>query len=199
MSRLFEQNTPEALTPTLKEALLRVSPQEPLFVEVTPVGDSAPMHCYGNVERLVSGRGGEAVSGWIVYEGGAGRYLKLVHHHLWRTPDGDLVDPTPSDERRNLFLPDPTPDRKQASLYIQLDDSPETAEGIEFMKQLDSQHVTLFERLRSSPTSTRLVPVRRSGRVGRNDRCPCNSGRKFKKCCGPVLSNRTQGEQDSPV
>lgn len=30
----FEQNTPEALPPTLKEALLRVSPQEPCFVEV---------------------------------------------------------------------------------------------------------------------------------------------------------------------
>lgn len=199
MSRLFEQNTPGVLTLALEAVLRQVSPQPPLFVEVTPVGDSAPMHCYGNVERLVSVRGGEAVSGWIVYEGGAGRYLKLVHHHLWRTPDGTLVDPTPSDERRNLFLPDTTPYRKQASLYLQLDDSPETTEGIESMKQLDSEHLKLFERLRSSLTSSRIVPVRRSVRVGRNDRCPCNSGLKFKKCCGPVLSNRSRAQQDSPV
>jgi len=26
--------------------------------------------------------------------------------------------------------------------------------------------------------------VRREGKVGRNDPCPCGSGRKFKKCCG---------------
>jgi hypothetical protein len=25
---------------------------------------------------------------------------------------------------------------------------------------------------------------RRSGKVGRNDPCPCGSGRKYKKCCG---------------
>jgi len=37
--------------------------------------------------------------------------------------------------------------------------------------------------------SDRLVPrseseVRRSPRVGRNEPCPCGSGRKFKRCCG---------------
>lgn len=25
--------------------------------------------------------------------------------------------------------------------------------------------------------------VRRVPKIGRNDRCPCGSGRKFKKCC----------------
>ncbi|WP_158972709.1 SEC-C metal-binding domain-containing protein [Paraglaciecola sp. L3A3] len=29
------------------------------------------------------------------------------------------------------------------------------------------------------------TPVRRKlAKVGRNDLCPCNSGLKFKKCCG---------------
>ena len=28
------------------------------------------------------------------------------------------------------------------------------------------------------------APVRRAQTVGRNDPCPCGSGRKFKKCCG---------------
>jgi hypothetical protein len=27
-------------------------------------------------------------------------------------------------------------------------------------------------------------PVRRAGKVGRNDPCPCGSGKKYKKCCG---------------
>ncbi|WP_159821522.1 SEC-C metal-binding domain-containing protein [Colwellia sp. 20A7] len=26
--------------------------------------------------------------------------------------------------------------------------------------------------------------INTSPKVGRNDLCPCNSGRKFKKCCG---------------
>ncbi|MBM3307437.1 MAG: preprotein translocase subunit SecA [Candidatus Eisenbacteria bacterium] len=30
----------------------------------------------------------------------------------------------------------------------------------------------------------RPEPVRRAERVGRNDPCPCGSGRKYKKCCG---------------
>lgn len=28
------------------------------------------------------------------------------------------------------------------------------------------------------------VPVRAAGKTGRNDPCPCGSGRKYKKCCG---------------
>ena len=29
-----------------------------------------------------------------------------------------------------------------------------------------------------------IKPVIRSSKVGRNDLCPCNSGKKYKKCCG---------------
>ncbi len=35
------------------------------------------------------------------------------------------------------------------------------------------------------PQATKPVPIRNSGQqVGRNDPCPCGSGRKYKKCCG---------------
>lgn len=27
-------------------------------------------------------------------------------------------------------------------------------------------------------------PVRKGKKIGRNDPCPCNSGKKYKKCCG---------------
>jgi hypothetical protein len=30
----------------------------------------------------------------------------------------------------------------------------------------------------------RLMPVRAAATPGRNDKCPCGSGKKFKKCCG---------------
>jgi preprotein translocase subunit SecA len=35
------------------------------------------------------------------------------------------------------------------------------------------------------PSQSRPAPVRQQvAKVGRNDPCPCGSGRKYKKCCG---------------
>ena len=37
-------------------------------------------------------------------------------------------------------------------------------------------------------------PVRReSPKIGRNDPCPCGSGRKYKKCCGKMKNNAPEG------
>jgi preprotein translocase subunit SecA len=30
----------------------------------------------------------------------------------------------------------------------------------------------------------KLTPIVAGNKVGRNDPCPCNSGKKYKKCCG---------------
>jgi preprotein translocase subunit SecA len=30
----------------------------------------------------------------------------------------------------------------------------------------------------------KLEPIRKTVRVGRNDPCPCGSGKKYKHCCG---------------
>lgn len=38
---------------------------------------------------------------------------------------------------------------------------------------------SLLNRLRPQP----MTPVRRPAKVGRNDPCPCGSGRKYKQCC----------------
>jgi SWIM/SEC-C metal-binding protein len=29
-----------------------------------------------------------------------------------------------------------------------------------------------------------LTPIKVENKIGRNDPCPCGSGRKYKKCCG---------------
>lgn len=36
----------------------------------------------------------------------------------------------------------------------------------------------------SDPYSDRLEPIHSSAKVGRNEPCPCGSGKKYKKCCG---------------
>jgi uncharacterized protein YecA (UPF0149 family) len=33
-----------------------------------------------------------------------------------------------------------------------------------------------------------LSPASHAGKTGRNDPCPCQSGKKYKKCCGQVRS-----------
>ena len=55
-------------------------------------------------------------------------------------------------------------------------------------------HISEFRDLVASGTAhsggiakTRVLGVERRGtKVGRNDPCPCGSGKKFKKCCGTI-------------
>jgi uncharacterized protein len=43
----------------------------------------------------------------------------------------------------------------------------------------------LFAPMREQVDRERRAPIRRTERkIGRNDPCPCGSGRKYKKCCG---------------
>ena len=54
---------------------------------------------------------------------------------------------------------------------------------------LDEAATALPERLRSiggtAAASGSSEPIRRPGsKLGRNDPCPCGSGKKFKRCCG---------------
>ena len=41
------------------------------------------------------------------------------------------------------------------------------------------ENIVDLERLQNP-----VAPVRVEQKTGRNDPCPCNSGKKFKKCCG---------------
>lgn len=44
---------------------------------------------------------------------------------------------------------------------------------------------SLFRKEQGLWYYTQAAPLQaRSGKVGRNEPCPCGSGRKFKKCCG---------------
>ena len=40
------------------------------------------------------------------------------------------------------------------------------------------------EMVEEMPSAPALVPLRAEHKVGRNDPCPCGSGKKYKKCCG---------------
>jgi uncharacterized protein len=67
--------------------------------------------------------------------------------------------------------------KKEKDAEKWMDAVPEALEGI---------HAFWLERRKDSngnPTMDAL-PVTRAPKVGRNEPCPCGSGKKFKKCCG---------------
>ncbi len=47
----------------------------------------------------------------------------------------------------------------------------------------------LLENLSDGSVSKKTVVVRKAERVGRNDLCPCGSGKKYKKCCGAAQNS----------
>jgi uncharacterized protein len=45
------------------------------------------------------------------------------------------------------------------------------------------------EQRQVSPGAHRTEPRRNAPKVGRNDPCPCGSGKKYKRCCGGAAVN----------
>jgi preprotein translocase subunit SecA len=54
-------------------------------------------------------------------------------------------------------------------------------ERLERRRRVEQQRMVLS---RGEGGDEKKSPVRREKKVGRNDPCPCGSGKKYKKCCG---------------
>ena len=54
------------------------------------------------------------------------------------------------------------------------------------MAELNRRAAASIEKMRAElfPGLSGEKPGKKKDRVGRNDACPCGSGKKFKKCCG---------------
>ena len=48
---------------------------------------------------------------------------------------------------------------------------------------------------RSSSNTEKSKPVVKKDKVGRNDPCPCGSGKKYKKCCGANITYNDEQPQ----
>ena len=46
------------------------------------------------------------------------------------------------------------------------------------------QGKTVYDRMQESASTGPKSQVKNSSKIGRNDPCPCGSGKKYKKCCG---------------
>ena len=54
---------------------------------------------------------------------------------------------------------------------------------IEFQQDIYFMLNTYKETYKTPPKRGRYVEVRTEPKIGRNEPCPCGSGKKYKKCC----------------
>ena len=83
------------------------------------------------------------------------------------------------------FIPEDGKLREETQYYYYHGEAnnPRDIESIAAQHEIDHQVGILFT---DREVKQKSVPFVNLGKIGRNDPCPCNSGKKYKKCCGLV-------------
>jgi preprotein translocase subunit SecA len=100
---------------------------------------------------------------------------------LTKAADGEFFDAEAVDA---VYAdgPEAPPPADQWREYYDLTSRPEEDEGPDFdLEALAAQRDMLAPLDNMVPAEG---PARAEAKVGRNDPCPCGSGKKYKKCCG---------------
>lgn len=134
----------------------------------------------------------------LVLEGNEGPFRRAHANGQWKLGRHDdaeremqaLIDADPDDAWNYIWWGDfyamegpEDPDRAEA-IYRRALECPTVREREAVLERLDLVAELRGEKPR--PRAPRPVPagdVVRAGKVGRNDPCPCGSGKKHKKCC----------------
>jgi len=59
------------------------------------------------------------------------------------------------------------------------------------IREIQAQHVEIQEKMHKFAQPPVQQPIRRPAEPGRNSRCPCNSGLKYKRCCANKMLQTT--------
>jgi hypothetical protein len=182
-----------------------VSDPQPRFLKVAPVPEADSNECFPAVARQIEIAGGAVCYGWRIWE--LPRvFIEAEFHAVWRNPEGELCDITPAPQgiSRILFLPDAG--RVYEGRQVRNVRRPITAhpEIKEFFQACDDEFelmnrgtranehgaITLEDaeaedlytiEMRKTEAITKILQG--LPRIGRNDPCPCGSGKMYKKCC----------------
>ncbi len=101
------------------------------------------------------------------------------------TPEG--VRDALLDKVTELALPQQARERapEVVALFLEwLEDGGRLAGGREFAQSVRAMAPGYLDRLAPDGGVKRPALKRAAEKVGRNDPCPCGSGKKYKKCCG---------------
>ncbi len=184
--------TPRVITPQIRELCHSISKYEPMFVPVVVNPGNVLNECFYNVDTYIKNHFGQRILGWSIWQRD-NVLIEAEAHAIWKSPTGDMIDvtPHPNNEATILFLIDHQmkyegnciPNLRRAltsSLLV-----------AEFITLFDERDRIAAETEKNTYT-LRTDMIRRmleieqllTRRVGRNDPCPCQSGMKYKKCCG---------------
>lgn len=189
--------TPRELTASILNFCSSISRDStPIYLPVPSSGsEDEYQNCFENAEKKVQEHGGKQILGWIIWIF-PNIMMEAEAHAVWQTPDGNLVDITPQrdGEREVLFLEDSSlhyegiPIR---NIRAALTKSPLALEFIAICNQINELQQKPIGTCVSIPTN---LLIRKEElltifykKVGRNEFCPCQSGLKYKKCCGRYL------------
>ena len=195
------ETTPKEISQQIISVSDSIAPgQLPVLVSVNPGSNSKPNDCFNNVSRYTVSNGGKQINGWTIWQR-ANILIEFEAHAVWQNSDGDLIDITPHDrEGQILFLPDMKVDYKGYPIpnkRFALTDSPLVAEYIGLWEEYDAlcAQYPAYTPIKINAGTHEAYVYKRKAEiesifqkdVGRNDLCPCQSGLKFKKCCGLYL------------
>lgn len=184
--------TPRDITPEIQELCQSISEYEPVFVPVIADPKSLINECFYNVDAYIAKHGGQRVLGRSIWQR-ANVMIEAEAHAVWKSPDGELVDVTSHDNGVSSILFLATPKMTYEGNVIPnirkaLTASPLVAEFIALYDERDQIAAETPGNAYSLSTAMlrRMYEIEQifNQRVGRNDPCPCQSGMKYKKCCG---------------
>ncbi|HEY8559496.1 MAG TPA: SEC-C domain-containing protein [Pyrinomonadaceae bacterium] len=190
--------TPNRITSEIRSFCNRiVENSSPFHLPVEPDRKSIKLECFPNVENFISKNGGAIQYGWRIgewYE----IMLEAEFHAVWRAPNGDFRDVTPSGEKRILFLPDDTgiyEGRQIPNVRLALSKSRLVHEFIDIQGKLfeamnegelaEKHGAISLPAHKISPLMDRsrhlFIQIYKSTAT-KNSECYCGSGKKYKKC-----------------
>lgn len=193
------ESVPTDITDSVLKLCKSICANSPVYIPVAPENGATINECFENVENVVKQRGGTSISGWAIWQM-ANILVEAEAHSVWKSDNGELVDVTPhaDGESKILFLPDDNVKyngENIGNIRMALTKSPLVKEYIELheevfeiLKMFKPHEKFLLSDLpeRYYEIQQRLIEieVQFHTKAGRNDKCPCGSGLKYKKCCG---------------
>lgn len=207
-SSIPESTTPPAVTEQVLALCRKLDPSRtPAYVPVSPWERSIMDSCFFNIPEKIAADGGGVQYGWTIWER-PGLLIEGEFHAVWVSPVGEFIDITPKRDGENkiLFLPDSQrvwTGEPVDNVRMPLVDNEITRRLIKSSEEsfeLRKRHYKGGPLIRFLAAEEPLpeflaepfeqfvqnyMPANApSPKIGRNEPCPCRSGKKYKKCCG---------------
>lgn len=180
--------TPKKINQNILKLIEKIpAPGEPIFLDLVKFPNAITGDCFGNVDKKIKKDNGTTQHGWIIWE--AENYMvEAEFHAVWQDPDGGLHDITPKADGETTILFVPDNETIYTKHYVDNIRLPLCKEAENIASA--SSALTQLKELHNDGTGKAVLPfgggispIKAAPKTGRNDPCPCGSGKKFKKCC----------------